>query len=137
MKPRAFAPLLATFAILSALPIATAAFAQGAEQQMPTGARAAQAELRQLLTDNYAQRPLNYAHMSAEVAAAIRASADTGAMIRAKGAIQSVQYEGNPPGAHLFLVTFEKGAQMWLIAMNAEGKISTLYFHEAGATAGR
>ena len=77
---------------------------------------------------------LNYDDMSPDLAGKVREqAAAVTPLIQGFGALQSVEHRGRENGAELFLVTFEKQATQWIVALGEDGKIVALLFRPAPA----
>jgi len=105
---------------------------QGAAPPSAKQAMKTEAPLRKLITGLATGKP-DYDAMSPGLADATRAQL---AAIQPKlvelGALKSVQYtETGPQGMDIYLVTFEKGALQFRIALDAEGKIAGAFFRPA------
>ncbi|MFN3537380.1 MAG: hypothetical protein ACK4Y4_08050 [Brevundimonas sp.] len=75
----------------------------------------------------------NYDDMVSELSDAVRAGeASFIPMIRAFGAIQTLDHQGEVQGAQHYRVTFENAETDWFIALGDDGKIAGLVFRPAG-----
>lgn len=117
--------LAVALAMLSLSVTAAPAFAQTKSAQ----AVAAEAAVKSLLDSASPGHEIDYSIMTPDVAAQVRAGPEISAMVRSWGPPKSVEYLGNPPGSELFKITYDAIAIDFLVVLNAENKISAMYFH--------
>lgn len=119
----AVAPTVFTFAVHSA--------AQQAAPSMTAGATLAEKHVRTLLKSAAPGAKMDYSILTTEVGKAVRDHPEGGEMIIKLGTPQAVTYLGDPPGGHLFRITFATAKIDFFLALNAAGKISAMYYHPA------
>src|SRR5689334_12292415 len=86
-----------------------------------------ESRLRQAIGQLQQGQP-DYDQMEPALRVAVRQQMDaTASMLRALGAVQSITYEGRQQNADVYDVRFANGEAVWLIALSAEGRISTLF----------
>lgn len=75
---------------------------------------------------------LDYSTFSTDLAAQVREQADTiGGLLTQFGPLKTITHKGQPQGADLFEIQFEKQKTEWLIGFGDDGKIAALLFRPA------
>ena len=75
---------------------------------------------------------VDYSAFSTDLAAQVREQANTiGSLMTQFGPLKSISHKGQPQGADLFEVEFEKQKTEWLIGFDDEDKIAALLFRPA------
>lgn len=119
------------FAFLATLNAAACPVAaQEAHPNMSPAARLAETRLRVLLNSTSAISTIDYSKMTTEVAKVVRNHPENEPIVKL-GIPQKIQFLGDPPGCHLFRLTYATAKIDFIIALNAEGKISAMYYHPA------
>jgi len=124
------AALIAISPLASPLAVQSAA-AQQAAPPMPANATLAETLLKALLKDAAPGGKIDYNAMTPEVAEIVRDHPEGGEMIIKLGTPQTITYLGDPPGGHLFRITFATAKIDFFMALNGAGKISSMYYHPA------
>ena len=97
----------------------------------PAKVAAAEAMLRKTVAAMQSGTP-NYGDMTADLAAKVREQALTVLPLFAQlGALQTVAHVKTEDGAELFTAVFANAPTQWIIAQNADGKLTALLFRPA------
>ena len=110
------------------------AAAQHTASPMSAEATLAEKRLNTLLESAIAGKDIDYSMMTSDVARVVRDHPEGGEMIISLGTPQSVDYLGDPPGCHLFRLTYATAKIDFMIALDPAGKISAMYYHPAEDT---
>jgi len=125
---RTLVAALAGALVLSSL-AAAPALAQTAAAAPTTAS--AEALLRKTI-DEIAAGKANYAGMSDELAAVLKAKPEVPGQLASLGPIKSITRVGTVENPWTFIVAHEAMALNWTIAIGADGKITTLLAQPAG-----
>lgn len=95
------------------------------------GSARSETALRAVITD-LQSGTVEYGALTNDLAAQVREQADTiGSLLTQFGPLQSMTHKGQPDGADLFEVQFEKQKTEWLIGFDDNNKVAALLFRPA------
>lgn len=131
MQIRLFVAALIAVSAPAVIAAIQPAAAERAAPPMSAEATLAEKRLKALIKGATSGGKIDYVLMTPEVGKVVRDHPEGGKMIVKLGTPQSITYLGDPPGCHLFRLTYANAKIDFVLALNSEGKISSMYYHPA------